>query len=171
MVVGLSGIGFLRAYLSHKNGAQLQLKMDRCTAHAALNISRMLKLMHESNMRKKAYLATSPASLLLPPVAAAVKAGLKAESAFQKIIKMRWTAEQSKWLIRADHDCPKGFENLYSNFPAFPFAQELPTPFGPGPALYQGLKPDTLQVRQLFKASSAKIFNPAIANNQVAWVQ
>lgn len=152
---------------------EIQLSLDRCTAGAASSAAQIIGLIHSSNLRKKAYLSTSPSAIVLPPITSAIKTALKAETLFQNILKKRWKWLALSWQTQTLSECNKYRPMATSTFPAYPFSPDPPTPFGPGPSLYKGIYPDIFFARYANLESKTQILNSNKSSTRpkIAWIK
>lgn len=98
LIIATTGLA-LWGMLHHWKGlAQTQLRLDRCTGEAALELKGKLERIRETNTQMIG-LRTAEMAAPLPPAKAALQAAVDAAAFYQEALRTQWTLKQSRWLL------------------------------------------------------------------------
>jgi len=139
----LLGTGVASLMREREKAIRLQLRVDECVAHAALELKKRLNTIEETNKKVRALRLALLVTGLNPAVKATLMRTLKDLSLNLSLQLSLWTLTRGKWLLNSS--CSR--TSFIFPLPAIPFSQQPADPLGPRPLLYRGSFTPALKIK------------------------
>ncbi|MCM2278565.1 MAG: hypothetical protein NDJ89_10875 [Oligoflexia bacterium] len=139
---------------------ELQLRLDRCTAEAALRLRDTINSVLAANREIAALRVSIQAAALTPALIPALETALLLEVARQDFLRKRWDLHRVSWFSRVS--CGD-FSDQPFPLPALDWVRPPPDPVGPRGLHWVGKMPVEflVQVRHSHRHAMARIFESA----------
>jgi hypothetical protein len=153
VITGLS----LWALLHHwKTLTQTQLRLDRCTGEAALDLKSKIQNINSANQQIKQFRIAEVAATINPEAAEAIRVLISIEALRQESIRGEWMMKQVSWATTAGCD---DFRDHSSPLPSLRWERDPPDALGQRP-LHMEDFPHSFhfEIKHSPRASAAEVF-------------
>ena len=113
---------------------ELQLRLDRCVGHTALELKRVLGRIETSNRRLRLWRAAQAATILAAAPPGQLRGLMGLEVARQDLERLGWQARQIRWITSRGCD---GLSDLPIPLPTMEWVRPPPDVLGPQPLVWE----------------------------------
>jgi len=159
ILVSSSAWGMVSLQSKWRKLVETQLRLDACVGKTALEFSRKMNLIENSNIRMKVIRATLLPASLEPSARSALQVALQAEFLWQETQLKLWRLKQATWILKRGCDSKS---DIALPLPLMPWIREPADFLGPRPLrrTKEHVKEFKIALSHLPRHAAAKVSSP-----------